>query len=218
MFNRLLEQETITYERCVRTPSRQVWKPLPTSSPTHLRLNSMPLFPLDNLGFSGVQIVVVAVAANSRCVLHSSHSPFSHSSPQNYPLWTRQSPLRHTSPARHPSLKQLVRPSVLLTLLFPQTAQSHSVVTTYTETVHRTTKRRRTWGTRNGQRQVLSPAVAAMQSRWPLLVTSDIAQRLPVADEKEEERGRQFHRQVERPGERGQQHPMFSPPLPSHPG
>src|ERR1700722_12116509 len=195
MFNRLLEQETITYERCVRTPSRQVWKPLPTSSPTHLRLNSMPLFPLDNLGFSGVQIVVVAVAANSRCVLHSSHSPFSHSSPQNYPLWTRQSPLRHTSPARHPSLKQLVRPSVLLTLLFPQTAQSHSVVTTYTETVHRTTKRRRTWGTRNGQ---LFPAVAAMQSRWPLLVTSDIAQRLPVADGESA-----FHKRGEEGGKEG---------------
>src|ERR1700722_1616296 len=100
MFNRLLEQETITYERCVRTPSRQVWKPLPTSSPTHLRLNSMPLFPLDNLGFSGVQIVVVAVACNSRWVLPPSHPPFSHSSPENYPLWPRQSPLRHTSPAR----------------------------------------------------------------------------------------------------------------------
>src|ERR1700722_4712879 len=54
----------------------------------------------------------------------------------------------------YPSLKQLVRPSVLLTPLFPQTAQSHSVVTTYTVTVHRTTERRRTWGTRNGQRQV----------------------------------------------------------------
>ena len=29
---------------------------------------------------------------------------------------------------------------------------------------------------------MLFPAVAAMQSRWSLLVTSDIAQRLPVAD------------------------------------
>src|ERR1700722_14185156 len=186
MFNRLLEQETITYERCVRTPSRQVWKPLPTSSPTHLRLNSMPLFPLDNLGFSGVQIVVVAVAANSRCVLHSSHSPFSHSSPQNYPLWPRQSPLRHTSPARLRSSRRGISLAQTISasfssphLFFPQTSQSHSVVTTHAD---RTTKRRRAWGTRNGQRQVLFPAVAAMQSRWPLLVTSDIAQRLPIAD------------------------------------